>query len=127
VTSSLYGELIADHARNPRNREPLDSPDAAHESVNPLCGDRVRIELRIRDGHVEALRFQADACMVSIASASILSEMVSGLSLGEARSLPDTSLLDALQTELRPSRVACALLPLQALHAALSEFRGHNT
>ena len=120
MTASPYGELIAEHARNPRNREPLDSPDAAFESVNPLCGDRVRVELRIRDGHIEAMRFQADACMVSIAAASILSEMACGLSLDAVRTLPDTSLLDALQTELRPSRVACALLPLQALHSALS-------
>ena len=115
----LYGEVIADHARNPRNRGALESPDAAHEGVNPLCGDRVRIELRIRDRRLAALRFQAEACMVSIAAASILGDLLNGVPVEAARKLADAELLAALRTELRPSRVSCALLRLQILRSAL--------
>ena len=116
----LYGEVVADHARNPRNQGALESPDAVREGVNPLCGDRVRIELRIRGERIEEMRFQASACMVSIAAASVLSGLLSGASLDRARSLPDAELLAALQTELRPSRVGCALLPLQVVREALT-------
>jgi nitrogen fixation NifU-like protein len=119
MSAPLYGEVVADHARNPRNRGSLESPDAAHEGVNPLCGDRVRLELRLRGGRVEAVRFQADACMVSIAAASLLTLLLEGAGVDEARALPDGKLLAALATELRPSRVGCALLPVQVLREAL--------
>jgi len=116
---SLYGEKIADHAKNPRNQGALDHPDAAHEGTNPLCGDRLRMQLRLADGRIAQVRFHAEACMVSIASASILSELLQGMRVVEARGLPRERLLQALETELQPGRVGCALLPLQVLHGAL--------
>jgi nitrogen fixation NifU-like protein len=119
LSAPLYGDVIADHARNPRHRGTLESPDAAYEGVNPLCGDRVRIELRIRDRRIDSVRFEASACMVSVAAASILGGLVDGIAVDSARSLSDGDLLAALRTELRPSRVGCALLPLQALRSAL--------
>ena len=119
MSAPLYGEVIADHARNPRHRGSLESPDAAQEGVNPLCGDRVRIELRIRDRRVAAMRFQAEACMVSVAAASVLGDLLNGAPIESARKLADAELLAALRTELRPSRVGCALLPLQVLRSAL--------
>ena len=122
MSTPLYGEMIADHARNPRNRGALELPDAAQEGVNPLCGDRVRIELRIRDRRVAALRFEAEACMVSVAAASILGELLNGVPVETARKLADAELLAALRTELRPSRLNCALLPLQILRSALEAF-----
>jgi nitrogen fixation NifU-like protein len=119
LTAPLYGEVVADHAKNPRNRGSLDSPDAAREGVNPLCGDRIRIELRIRGERIEEMRFEASACMVTIAAASVLTGLLSGAPLGRARSLQDAELLAALKTELRPSRVGCALLPLQVAREAV--------
>ena len=119
MSAPLYGEVVADHARNPRNRGPLESPDVVKDGVNPLCGDRIRIELRLRGGHIDAMRFQAEACMVTIASASILSGLVGGEEVGRVRGMADAELLAALGTELRPARVGCALLPLQVLREAL--------
>jgi nitrogen fixation NifU-like protein len=117
--SSPYGAMVVEHAKNPRNRGALEAPDLAREGTNPLCGDRVRLELRVRSGRIEAMAFQADACMVTVAAASMLSELVTGASTEEARALSDERLLAALETELRPSRVGCALLPLQVLREAL--------
>ena len=117
--SAPYGAVVVEHAKNPRNRGALESPDLAREGTNPLCGDRVRLELRVRGGRIEAMAFQADACMVTVAAASVLSELVTGARAEEARALPDERLLGALETELRPSRVGCALLPLQVLREAL--------
>jgi nitrogen fixation protein NifU and related proteins len=123
MSGALYGELIADHARNPRNRGVLDSPDAAHEGVNPLCGDRVRIELRVRSGRIEAMRFEAEACMVTVAAASVLSELLSGIAVQSARAIAESDVLTALRTELRPSRTGCALLPLQVMRGALEKLQ----
>ena len=123
MSGALYGELIADHARNPRNRGVLDSPDAADEGVNPLCGDRVRIELRVRSGRIEAMRFEAEACMVTVAAASVLSELLSGVAVDSARAIAESDVLTALRTELRPSRMGCALLPLQVMRGALEKLQ----
>jgi nitrogen fixation protein NifU and related proteins len=116
---SLYGEKVAGHAKDPRNQGALEKPDAAGEGINPLCGDKLRMQLRLADGRISAVRFQAEACMISIAAASILSELLPGMSVEEARAFPRERLLAALETELRPSRVGCAALSLQVLQAAL--------
>jgi nitrogen fixation protein NifU and related proteins len=121
--SSLYGPVVADHFRNPRNRGELSSPDAAHEGLNPLCGDRIRIELRIEAGRIGAARFGGEACMVAIASASLLTGMVQGMPLAEAAALPEAALIEALGAPLRPARTGCATLPIQVLRAALSKAR----
>jgi nitrogen fixation NifU-like protein len=120
--SGLYGEVIAEHFRRPRNQGRLESPDASHEDVNPLCGDRLRIELRIENGRIAAARFRADACMVATASASLLTGFVEGLAPAEAGRFPRERLLEALETPLRPSRVSCATLSLEVLRGAIERF-----
>jgi nitrogen fixation NifU-like protein len=122
--SALYGEVIAAHFRAPRNFGRLASPDASHEELNPLCGDRIRIELRLERGRIAEARFGGDACMVATAAASLLTGLVIGQELEAAAALPPEVLLAALQTELRPSRVSCASLPLSALQGAIARFRG---
>jgi nitrogen fixation NifU-like protein len=117
--SSLYSEVILDHFRNPRNYGSLPSPDVAYEDVNPLCGDRIRIELEIRDGVVRAARFKGDGCAISIAAASILTELIIGRELDQTDGIPAENLLSALNAEIRPSRMKCALLPLEVLRSSL--------
>jgi nitrogen fixation NifU-like protein len=119
VSAPLYGDIVADHGRNPRNRGRLEAPDLSREGMNPLCGDRVRIELRLLDGRIEEMRFEAEACTVTIASASVLTGLLYGAPIARALTIDDAELLGALGTELRPSRVACALLPLHVLREAL--------
>lgn len=116
---SLYGGVIAEHAKSPRRRGALEAPDRSHEGTNPLCGDRVRIDLLLRDGRIAEMGFEADACMVSVAAASILGELIAGAPIEEARAIDDARLLAALEADLRPARVGCALLPLQILREAL--------
>jgi nitrogen fixation protein NifU and related proteins len=122
--SGLYGDVIAEHFRRPRNQGRLESPDASHEDVNPLCGDRLRMELRIARGHVVAARFRADACMVATAAASLLTGFLEGLPLDEAARFPRDRLLEALGTPLRPSRISCATLSLEVLRGAIERFHG---
>ena len=119
--STLYGDLIAEHYRRPRNQGSLERPDAAHEVVNPLCGDRLRLELKLDGGKIAEARFRGDACMVATASASLLTERLRGLPLQDAALLSREEVIGALHTELRPARIACALLPLEALRGALAQ------
>jgi len=111
----MYGDVILDHYRHPRNQGSLPDPDIAHEELNPLCGDRVRIELSVGDGVVTAARFRGDLCMIAQAASSLLTEMITGAALDRVADFPESELLAAMQAEIRPARMKCALLPLTAL------------
>jgi nitrogen fixation NifU-like protein len=120
VTAPLYGGVILERFRHPRHFGELPGADASHEDVNPLCGDRLRIELRLgADRDVEAVRFQGDACAVATASADLLAEMVEGRSVESALGLERDALLAALGAPIRASRQGCVSLPLAVLRGAL--------
>jgi hypothetical protein len=113
-----YGGKILEHFRRPRNSGGLDAADVVREADNPLCGDRVRIGIRVRGGVVVDVRFRAEACAICVAAASLLTEIARGLTVEAAASLPDESIFGALETEIRAERRRCATLPLEALRSA---------
>jgi nitrogen fixation NifU-like protein len=122
----LYSDTLLDHFRNPRNYGSLPSPDAAYEEFNPLCGDRIRIELSISDNHIAEARFVGDGCAICIAAASLLTEVVLGVEItpGALISGVETQdlaslLLSSLKSDIKPSRMKCALLPLEALRSCV--------
>jgi nitrogen fixation NifU-like protein len=115
-----YGETVLEHFRRPRNHRALDHPTATHEGYNPLCGDRVRIELEIEDATIRAAAFTANACAICTASASLLTERVNGASVAIAVALTEQQVLDALGVALPPARLLCAILPLRTLREALA-------
>lgn len=115
-----YGDVIHEHSRHPRNYGSLDAPDIRHEGFNPLCGDRVRIELSVTpEGTVREARFQGDLCAIAKAAASVLTEMIVGMSLAEVRALCDEALLGVLGAEIQPARRTCALLAYRVVQEAL--------
>lgn len=85
----LYRDLILDHYRNPRNREPLADPDVSAEGYNPLCGDEITMELKFQDSHIADISLRGRGCSISQASGSMMTEAVKGRSLDEARHLID--------------------------------------
>ena len=118
-----YGDLIQEHARHPRNYGSLDAPDIRHEDENPLCGDRVRIELSLAaDDTVRAARFQGDLCMIAKAASSLLTEMITGLTLKNVEEIPEQKLVDALEAEIKPARRKCAILPLEVLKSGVNRY-----
>ena len=119
MVDSLYREIILDHYRNPRNRGTLDPADYSYEDTNPLCGDEVRIDLRVTDDRVSDVKFTGRGCAVSLASASILTEMIEGRPLDEVRALTKDDLLEELGIPVSPARMKCALLGLKVLKAGL--------
>jgi nitrogen fixation protein NifU and related proteins len=114
-------EYILDHYRNPRNYGRLEHPHMHQEGINPLCGDRVAIDLQIDDAKITAVRFQGRGCSISQASASILTEMIEGRTVQEAARLDQDDLLDALGIAISPARTKCAFLSLDVLHRCLAE------
>lgn len=118
-----YGATVLEHFRRPRNQRSLDRPTAAHEGYNPLCGDRVRIELEIEDAVVRTAAFTANACAICTASASLLTERVSGATVDRASRVTDDEILAALGAELPAARLMCAILPVRTLREALAGLR----
>ena len=111
----LYREVILDHYRNPRNAGTIEDPDISYEDTNPLCGDRIRIDLKVVEGKVADIKFHGRGCAISQASTSMLTEMIQGKELDEIRSLSAQDLLDELGIPISPARVKCALLGLKVL------------
>jgi len=123
----LYSDTLLDHFRNPRNYGSLPSPDTAYEEFNPLCGDRIRIELRISDNHIAEARFVGDGCAICIAAASLLTELVLGVEIAPGALISDEDLLASLKSEIKPSRMKCALLPLDALRSCVKIYKQPQT
>jgi len=116
----LYSDVIRERWRRPRFRGELPDATAVAEDVNPLCGDRVRLMLRVADGQVAAARFTGDSCAICTASADVMAESVEGKSSVEALRLTSEDVLTILQTDVRPTRLRCVTLPLTVLQQALT-------
>jgi len=134
----LYQEVILDHNRQPRNCYVMDCANRTADGHNPLCGDIVKVYLRIEDGIIEEISFQGSGCAICTASTSLMTESVKGKKVEEARSLFDgfhhmlTGVAAEQGLELGklmvfegvreyPVRVKCATLAWHTLNAAIDE------
>src|SRR5713226_529697 len=99
----VYSDVIRQRFRSPRYRGSLPAPEAAFEDVNPLCGDRIRIECRIADGRLSDARHRGDSCAICAASADLLLEMVIGRTVEEAAAVEPSALLERLEADIRPT------------------------
>ncbi len=132
----LYRDVVMDHFKNPRGRDPLDRVDLHAEGANPSCGDEVGLDLQVEDGRVRKVGVRGRGCALSTASGSMLAEMVEGLTLEEAARVA-RAMMEALKGEAGPGeldlgdlealtgvrkfpvRIKCALLPWVTLLDAL--------
>ena len=140
----LYREVVLDHYRNPRGSEPIDHPDACNEGVNPVCGDEVRVALRLDGDTVDRLEVRGRGCSISVASGSMMAEHLRGKSLAEIREifaafkarlqdrgadgsidLGDLEALDGVKKF--PIRIKCALLPWVTLDDAIGALQEGKT
>ncbi|HEX9565511.1 MAG TPA: NTP transferase domain-containing protein [Gemmatimonadaceae bacterium] len=121
-----YSPSLMDHFRHPRHRGPLPDATITEEGVNPLCGDRVRIELRLNGAVVAEAMFTANACAICVASASVLTELVTGAPLDEVDTLTVDDVLRTLGGEVPATRRNCARLPLTVLHTGVMLHRREN-
>ena len=114
-----YSPTMLDHVKRPRNRGALPSPTVSQEGSNPLCGDRVRIDLVLDGDLVLDAKFSANACAICVASSSMLTELVRGAPLEDVETLTVPFLIAQLKSEIPASRMACVRLPLTVLHTGL--------
>ena len=121
--AALYSDILLDHFRHPRNYGDLTAPDISYENFNPLCGDRIRIEVKLNNNVVQEARFKGDGCAISTAAASLLTELIVGAEIEEVRSISDDQVIAALESEIQPARIQCALLALEGLRAGLKKYR----
>jgi nitrogen fixation NifU-like protein len=116
----LYRQQIIERYKNPHHRGELDPHDISYEDDNPLCGDHIRIDLRVDDSDVVTeAAFSGQGCSISQASADLLVESVIGIPLEEVKHIDKETLLDMLGIELGPVRLKCALLSLKVLKAGV--------
>ena len=120
----LYRQNILEHYQNPRNFGTLEHPDISAEDSNPLCGDEIRIDLLVKGGVIEDVRFSGKGCSISRAAASMLTEEIRGKTLDEVKRIGKDDVLEMLGIELGPVRLKCALLALKTLKVGVYGVRG---
>jgi nitrogen fixation protein NifU and related proteins len=118
---TAYRAVVLEHFRSPRNRSTLPDANREAEGANPLCGDRIRIQLRVHGDAIAEARFTADACALCIASASLLTDSVRGMSTRDAVQLDARWIVCLLGGDPPAGRLKCATLPLDTLHRAVCE------
>jgi len=119
----LYRQEILHHYKNPHNFGTIDHPTMSASMVNTACGDKIRIDILTKmekDGMVISdIKFSGVGCAISIASGSLLTEKVKGMLLSDVKLLTPEIIYEMLGMTLTPSRVKCAVLPLEVIHKAI--------
>ena len=121
---TAFRAIVLEHFRHPRNRGPLDDATASAEGANPLCGDRIRVQVRVIGDTIHDARFTADACAICIAAASVLTAHVRGMPVSDAERVEPRWIHTALEGEPPAGRAKCATLPLDTLRRALAASGG---
>ena len=115
----LYRDYILEHYRRPHNFGVLDNATTTQEGANPLCGDRITLQLRVSDGQIAGVGFTGRGCAISQASTSLLTDEIKGKGVDAASAITSGDVLEMLGIEISPARMKCALLSLETLQGAL--------
>jgi len=118
ITALPYSDRFKDHLAHPRNAGELADADAVAEETNPVCGDRLRLSLQVRNGRIEAARFLAYGCPPTLACGSVLAEMLGGMTIEEAMKLTRKGIADAVGG-LSTRNQHAAALAIETLHVAI--------
>ncbi len=121
----MYNDKVMDHFTNPRNVGEIENADGVGQVGNPVCGDVMRITLKIKDDRIEDIKFRTFGCGAAIATSSMVTELVKGLTLDEAMSVSNKAVADALGGLPTP-KLHCSNLAADALHKAIEDYRQRN-
>ena len=117
----MYSEKVMEHFRNPRNVGSIENPDGVGQVGNPVCGDIMRLEIKVKDGRIEDVKFKTFGCGAAIATSSMVTELVKGKTLDEALAISNRTVAEALEG-LPPVKMHCSNLAADALHKAIEDY-----
>lgn len=126
MSRDMYRQRILDHYRNPQNYGELEDADLHYMDDNPSCGDEIEMYAIVEDDEVVDVKFDGKGCAISMASASLLTEKVVGMSLEEVRELETEDVQEMLGIDLSPARVKCAVLGLKVLEGGIVEYEAED-
>ena len=118
----MYTDKVMDHFQNPRNVGEIESPDGVGEVGNPVCGDIMKIYLKVKDDCIEDIKFKTFGCGAAIATSSMVTEMVKRKTLDEAMAVTREAVAEALDG-LPPNKMHCSNLAADAVHKAIEDYR----
>ena len=118
----MYNEKVMDHFTNPRNVGEMSDADGIGAEGNPVCGDAMKIFIKVKDDKITDIKFQTFGCGAAIAVSSIVTEIAKGMTLDDAMKITKSSLSDALDG-LPPQKMHCSNLGADALHKAIEDYR----
>lgn len=117
----MYSDKVMEHFKNPRNVGSIDDPDGVGQMGNPVCGDIMRMEIKVKDGRIEDAKFKTFGCGAAIATSSMVTELVKGKTLEEAMDISNKAVAEALDG-LPPVKMHCSNLAADALHKAIKDY-----
>lgn len=121
----MYTEKVMEHFRNPRNVGELENPDGVGEVGNPVCGDIMKISIKVDDGRISDIRFKTFGCGAAIATSSMVTEMAKGMTLDEAMTVTNKAVAEELGG-LPAVKMHCSNLAADALHKAIEDYRARR-
>ncbi|MCK4471719.1 MAG: Fe-S cluster assembly scaffold protein NifU [Anaerolineae bacterium] len=121
-----YSEKVLEHYQNPRNLGEIENADGVGMVGNPVCGDMMKITIKVRDDRIEDVKFKTFGCGAAIATTSMVTELVKGKMLEEALQVTNQDVVEALDG-LPPVKVHCSLLAEEAIKAAIEDYRDRMT
>ncbi len=119
--SGLYNPIVMEHFSRPRNRGEMEGPDGVGETTNPVCGDTMRLFIKVEGNRITDATFLTFGCGAAIAASSMTTEMIKGKTVQEALTITDKDVVDALGG-LPPGKVHCSILAEKAIKAAVSDY-----
>jgi nitrogen fixation NifU-like protein len=118
----IYTPIVIDHFTHPKNMGEMENPDGVGEAHNPVCGDTMRLFIKVEMDRIVDAKFLTFGCGAAIASSSITTEMIKGKAIEEALMISDQAIAAALGG-LPPSKIHCSILAEKAIHAAVSDYK----
>lgn len=121
----MYNDKVMDHFKNPRNFGSIENPDGVGEVGNPICGDMMKLYIKIKDNKISDIKFETLGCGAAIATSSMITEIAKGKTLEEAMKITKQDVADELGG-LPPIKMHCSNLAADALHKAIENYKSKN-
>lgn len=121
TSESIYKEVILEHWRHPHNFGRIANPSKKSFALNPSCGDEIELELLLKNNRVKEAKFSGSGCAISQASSSLLTDYIRGKDIKTLKKIGPKDILKILGVPVSPTRMKCALLPLEALHKIIKK------